>query len=449
EWAWSADRTRLVFTLQPGLRWHDGRLTTARDVAFTIDAARDPATGYPRYADLAEIAGVDPLGDTAVVIRFQRPQPSFPLVFAELPIVPAHLLGATPARDMRRAAFNDAPVGNGPFRFVERRAKQRWVFERNPAFPDALGGPPRVARLVIAVVDEPATKFAGLVAGELDVAGIAPSMAELVRRDPSLRAVDYAILFSTAIIFNVAKSPFDDPRVRRAISLSLDRRRIIDAALAGFAVPAGGPVPPTHPYGAPADSTRDASRADSLLDAAGWRRGPDGRRARQGRTFAMELLTVGSGDNAIEQLIQGDLGARGITVDIRQREMGAFLSEARAERRTFDALFTGIPGDLSLAYLSAMYDSRLAGGALDYAGYHTPRLDSLLERARTAQSDAAARAAWLAVQRELAAATPAAWVYHARGLQGMSRRLQGVKMDLRGEMTTIAEWHIAAERDTR
>jgi peptide/nickel transport system substrate-binding protein len=127
-------------------------------------------------------------------------------------------------------------------------------------------------------------------------------------------------------------------------------------------------------------------------------------------------------------------------MEIRQLELGAFLTAARARPPAFDALVTGIPGDPSLAYLAAMYDSRLAGGALDYAGFHTPALDSLLDAARTARDEAARRAAWHAVQRELARETPAAWLYHSRGVQGLSRRLHGVTMDLRGELATVARW---------
>jgi ABC-type transport system substrate-binding protein len=149
---------------------------------------------------------------------------------------------------------------------------------------------------------------------------------------------------------------------------------------------------------------------------------------------------VGSAGNAVEQLIQADLAAIGIRMEIRQREMASFLAEARAQPKRFDALFTGIVGDVSLAYISAMYDSRLAGGALDYGGYHTPHLDSLLARARAAPDGAPARDAWLAVQRELAAQLPAVWVYHSRGVQGLSRRLHGVRMDLRGELVTLHDW---------
>jgi len=443
-WRWSRDSTRLTFHLAPGLRWHDGAPTSARDVAFTLDAARDPATGYPRYADLADVESVTAADDSTVVIHFARPATHFPLVLCELPIAPEHLLRDVPRARMRESVFNMYPVGNGPFRFVERRPGQRWVFERNADFPRELGGPPTLERIVIAVVDEAATKFAGLVSGELDVAGISPSMAHLVASDASLRVADYPTLSSSAMIFNTARAPFDDVRVRRAIGVSIDRARLIQAALAGYATPADGPLPTGHPYAAPERPALDTALADSLLDAAGWRRGTGGLRERGGRQLRFDLLTVGSAGNAVEQIIQADLAAVGIRMEIRQREMASFLAEARARPKRFDALFTGIVGDLSLAYISAMYDSRLAGGALDYGGYHTPRLDSLLSRARAAPDGATARDAWLAVQRELVEQAPAVWVYHSRGVQGLSRRLHGVRMDLRGELVTLHDWSAAA-----
>jgi peptide/nickel transport system substrate-binding protein len=247
---------------------------------------------------------------------------------------------------------------------------------------------------------------------------------------------------SYAIVFNVSRPPFDDARVRRAISLALDRRRVIAGALAGYGTPAAGPVAPDHPYAAPDTAVHDSASADSLLDAAGWRRGSTGIRGRNGQPFTFELLTVGSADNAVEQLMQADLSTVGIRMEIRQREMTSFLAQARARPRNFDALFTGISGDLSLSYLSAMYDSRFSGSVLDYGGYHTSQLDSLLAQARNAPEPSMARSAWLAVQRALADDAPAVWVYHARGVQGLSRRLDGVRMDLRGELFSLHDWHV-------
>ena len=444
-WRWSADRRVLTLDLHPSLRWHDGTPTTARDVVFTIDAARDPATGYPRYGDLAGVQAVAAPDDTTVVVRFATPQAEFPLVFAELPVLPAHLLAEVPRAGMRRAGFNLAPVGNGPFRFVAREAGRRWVFERNADFPLAMGGPPAIRRFVVAIVDEATTKFAGLVSGELDVAGIGPLQAELVANDPALRVLTYPVLFASTIVLNTSQPPFDDPRVRHALSFAIDRERVIDAALAGYAVPAAGPVPPDNPLALPDSARRDPVAADSLLDAAGWPRGPDVWRERDGRRLEFTLLTVGSADNAIEQLIQADLADRGIRMEIRQMEMGAFLGEARASEKRFDALITGIPGDLSLSYVAAMFDGHLGGGALDFGGFHTPRLDRLFAAIRAAPDEATIRATWLEVQRELAREMPAVWIYHSRGLQGLSRRLQGVVMDLRGELVTLADWTIGAD----
>ncbi|MFI5245939.1 MAG: peptide ABC transporter substrate-binding protein, partial [Gemmatimonadales bacterium] len=374
-WSFSADRRELTFRLVSALRWHDGKPTTSQDVAFTLLAARDPRTGYSRAGDLASLDSVLTPDDSTAVLHFRTPLTELPLVLCELPMLPEHLLRDVRREDMRRAAFNLAPVGNGPFRFVERVAGQRWVFARNEEFPTALGGPPHLEELVVAVVDEPTTKFAGLASGDLDIAGIAPNMAALAQRDPTMRVLDYPVLQASGLLFNTHRPPFDDVRVRRAIDLSVDRDRIVKAALAGYARSASGPVAPESPFARARESTRNPRAADSLLDAAGWHRDAGGKRAngqvvsgartRDGRPLVVELLTVGSGDQAVEQLVQGDLAERGIRMEIRVVEFGAFLARARAEPKTFDLLLTGVPGDLSLAYLSAMYDGRQRGSALD------------------------------------------------------------------------------------
>lgn len=441
-WRWSADRRTLTLALHSAVRWHDGVPTTARDVAFTLRVARDPSAGFARAADLAPVVSARAVNDTSVELRFANPQREIPAILCELPIIPEHLLRDAPPAAMRAHPFSTAPTGNGPFRFVTRVPGQSWTFARNDEFPQELGGPPIVRELVVAVVDEATTKFAGLAAGDLDFAGIGPTMASLADRDPMIDVMDYPVLFATALVFNVQRPPFDDERVRRAVDLSLDRERIISAALAGYATPASGPVPPENPLYVPGSRSGGAALADSLLDAAGWLRRGDGWRARS-EPLRLELLTVGSGDNAVEQLIQSDLAERGIRVSIRQMEMAAFLTRVRAPRKDFDMVVTGIPGDLSLGYLRSMYESAFRGGALDYSAFHSPELDAAFSKATLATTDEALRAAWAEVQAELARRVPAAWIYHSRGLQGVSSRMRGVRMDLRGEMATVAQWSVA------
>lgn len=438
-WTWDAKRTSVEFVLDSTLRWHDGVRTTGSDVRFTIEAVQNRELGSPRAGDLAIVDSVRARGDDTVKFFFRQPLAALPVVFAELPLVPQHILDTVPPARWRGHAFSTAPVGNGPFRFVDRIPGRRWRFARNDSFPRALGGPPALRQLVVAVVDEAATKYAGLVSGELDLAGVSPTMAHLVARDPSLALVTPPALFSTILAFNTTKPPFDDARVRRAVSLALDRARIVKAAVAGYATPASGAVPPGLPFYVAREPWHDTRMADLLLDEAGWRRSGNGVRTRAGTLLKVELITVGSGDLAVEQLVQADLASRGIDVHVRVAEMASFLSIVRSPDKHFDFALTGVPGDLALGQLSALFASSQRGGALDYTAFHAPVLDSALARARAAPAEGAA-SAWNEVDRILSDSAPVAWIYHARGVQGRSRRLNGVVMDLRGELVSVTRW---------
>lgn len=445
---WDWDRTRRVVTLSlhQGLRWHDGQPTTAADVAFTYAAAGDTALGSPRAGDVAAMDSVIAVDAHTVRIVFREPRATLPTVLAELPIVPRHLLDTVPHAQWRAHPYATAPVGNGPFRFVSRTAGRQWRLVRHDDFPAALGGPPRLRHIVVAIVDEATTKFSGLVSGELDVAGVSPTMAHLVKQDPALVLMTPPALFSTVLAFNTTRAPFNDERVRRAVSHALDRTRIVRAAVAGYATPSSGAIPPGLPYPVSALAPPDTQLADSLLTAAGWTRPRNPLnprvppvRQRSGQELSITLLTVGSGDMAVEQLLQADLAAIGVKLTIRVMELASFLTTIRAPQKQFDAVVTGIPGDIALGHLSALFSSAQQGGALDYTGYHAPALDRALAFAQRAAPDSAS-AAWRDVDTELQRRMPVAWLYHARGVQGRSARLDGVVMDLRGELVSITKW---------
>ncbi|HEX9894562.1 MAG TPA: ABC transporter substrate-binding protein [Gemmatimonadales bacterium] len=398
-WEWSADSTRLTLRLYPELRWHDGVRTTAYDVAWTLEAARDPATGYPRQLDLAGLTAIEPDDDTTLVLQFAGRQSGIPDVLTDLAILPEHLLDTVPRNELRRAQWNRRPVGNGPFRFVAHQPNRRWVFEANPEFPAELGGPPRLARFVIAVVDEPTTKLAALTSGELDLAGIHPGHADFVRRDPNLRVLDYPLLFTYALVLNLRRPPFDRPLVRRALSLVIDRRAIVDGALFGFGTPADGPLPPPL---AP-DSLKPAlfapGRAIPLLGE---------------QSLRFELLTVGSGEAALEQMLQAQMALVGIRAEIRQLELSTYLDRIQGASHNFEAAVMGVSGDLGLGHLAPLLELTGLGAGADRATRIRLFTDSL----------------------------PALFLYHARGVQGINRRVQGVHMDLRGELVTLSHWWV-------
>jgi peptide/nickel transport system substrate-binding protein len=176
---------------------------------------------------------------------------------------------------------------------------------------------------------------------------------------------------------------------------------MVDGYLYGFGTAAWGPVPPDLPgYLPPAHPPGGADTARALL---------------RGRHVEFEMLTVGSGEAALEQMIQARLSAIGVTARIRQLELAAFLDRTYGPRHEFEAAVLGVPGDAGLGYLAPL---------ADLAGVTVPT-----------DADSA--------QRTFAREVPVAFLYHARGLQGMSRRLQGVRMDLRGELPTVHDWWVA------
>jgi peptide/nickel transport system substrate-binding protein len=340
--------------------------------------------------------------DSTVVLHFTEPRgpDAFPDVLTDLAILPAHLLDTVPRARLREAEWNVHPVGNGPFRFVAHEPSRRWVFAANPEFPAALGGPPPLERLIVVVVDEPMIKLSALVAGELDFAGVSPQHAAFVRRHATLAIRDYPLIFPYGLVFNTRRPPFDDARVRLAAALAIDRREIVDGYLFGFAAVADGPVPPGLPRYLPVPAVPLAP------DSA--------RRLLAGRRPRFEILTVGSGEAALEQMIQARLAVVGFDVSIRQLELSAFLDRVYGPRHDFTAAVMGIPGDPGLGYLQPLGD---------LTGIPVP-------------SDP------VAAQRLFAAQLPVVWLYHARGVQGMNQRVLDVRMDLRGELPTVARWHV-------
>jgi peptide/nickel transport system substrate-binding protein len=407
-WQWSDDRRELTFVLRADVRWHDGQPTTARDVAWTLRAAQDPAVGYPRLSDLADLTTVKAENDSVVRLAFLRSQPRMPDVFTDLAILPEHLLRGTSGSRMREAAWNRAPVGNGPYRFVRHDPNRRWVFARNPDFPTELGGPPKLARLVLAVVDEPTTKLAALVSGELDFAGIQPGHAAFVRSDPQLAVLDYPLLFTYGLVLNTRRPPFDRLEVRRAVADAIDRQEIVEAHVYGFGTPATGPLEVGRAGGA--GGSGGAGGAGGVV------------RVREGTSHpappappaSFEILTAGSGEGTLEQLVQAQLARVGIHVRIRQLELSTFLARLYGPAHDFDAAILGIPGDLGQGYLRPL--AELAG---------LPAGPNIA-----------------AVQQMLVDSAPVVFLYHARGVQGANRRVRGVQMDLRGELPTVNHWWV-------
>ncbi len=453
-WEVSDDGTTLTFRLRDDVRWHDGERTDAHDVAFTFRRATDPTTGFPntQYFNFYET------GDEAVevvdsfTVRFRmRSHVDVLDTWRNVPIMPEHLLGDVPAEELRRHPYGTVcPVGNGPFVFREHRQDASWSFEANPVFPEELGGRPYVDRYVYRIIPEEATLLTELLTGSVDVQiGTRPDQADRIREAQGVELHSYRSRQYTFIAWNTRLPELSDPRVRRALAVGVDRRRIVEASRRGFGRVANTPVPPFH--WAYDDSFRDAlpydpARARRLLDEAGWTdRDDDGvRENAEGvpLSITVEFNSESQQRQDIAEIMQAQLREVGVEIEPRAAEYGALVQRVtNTENRDFEGVILSFTVDFRLDD-SQLFHSRAADRPFGFAGLQRPDVDRLLDTLPVIRDREEARPLWREYQEKIVEYQPYMFVYFQERLLGVRSRVRGVEADARGDWVTIHEWWI-------
>ena len=443
--------TGVVFHLRRDVRWHDGVPTTAADVVFTYERVKDPETTFPNPEYFQLWTAVE--ATDSFTVRFSFQPHMDPLAgWAFTPIAPAHLLDSIPSSRMQQASFNRAPVGNGPFRFVEYRQNDRWVFEANPDFPEDLGGRPYLDRVVWRPIPDGSAQITELRTGAADIV-LTPIADQYVavKDMPGFRGIDKQGRQYANAIWNSRVPPLDDARVRLALGLAINRQQIIDVLREGYGAQAVGPIGPSHwafdetveplPY-AP-DSARALLRAagiedrddDGILDL------PDG------EPFDIELkIPAGSVINRdMAELIRGDLARIGVRVETRPTDWGTMIEDFTSPDRRFEAILLGFETDFRVNLYDTFHSGAL-GTPNQFASYSNPRVDSLIDRTRLARTMSEARPLYAEIQRILRDEQPWSFLYYYPDLVLLNDRLQGVEMDDRGGLMSISKWWVTRSR---
>lgn len=310
-WEHSPDHWEYTFHLRTDIRWHDGVPVTAHDVKFSLDLLTHP--------DVAELGAIEAtvVNDSTVRIRAEDPRWFYIITY-----FPRHVLAGLEPRRFWEWEFWTRPVGNGPYRFVRYVPETMMEFEANP---DYYAGKPRIERVILKFVGD--AGLTELLAGNVDIASCLYTQIPRIEADPRFRLYrsDPPGGYVHAVYWKADHALFSDPRVRRALTLAMDRRALLQILNLPQDLPITdgvftdrqlrrGEWPSPLPY--------DPDEARALLEAAEWRdRDGDGIRERDGRTFEF-TATVSSGPamTALAVFIQAQLRRVGVQMHIQHFE---------------------------------------------------------------------------------------------------------------------------------
>jgi peptide/nickel transport system substrate-binding protein len=403
-WSWQDNFRNLVFFLRKNVTWHDGKPFTARDVKHTFDMVREAPDSAakmrtsPRKDWYANVEAIETPEPHTVVFRLRKPQPSLLLMFASgySPVYPAHV----PIADLRQRC-----VGTGPFRQKEYLRGQLIELERNPSYfvPDR----PYLDGIRYTIIRERGTRLAALQAGRIEAflpLEMTKAMADAAKAQaPSLVITEIGQNGSDNVIVNHKRAPFDNPVVRQAVNLALDRNAYVRGVRQNGAVTGAALMPkPLGFWGLPdaelrtlagyRDPAKDKAEAKQLLAKAGY--GPD-------KPLRIDLVTRTLPIYLdLASFVVDQLRLIGMEATLKQLDTAAWFPALSRRDFQIGANLTAGGFDDPDAYL---FENYKCGSPRNYTDYCNEEMDRLIDE-QSQELDRAKRLRLVAdIQRKLEA----------------------------------------------
>lgn len=414
-WSWSADNLALTMKLRPGVKFQDGEALDAAAVKVNLDRYR--TAGYSlRKGELAAVSSVEVVDPLTVVLHLSAPNAPLLAVLADR----AGMMLSPKAL----AASGDKPAENpvcaGPFRFVERVAQDHITLDRFAGYWDASNV--FLDRIVYRPIPNTAIKLVNLVSGQLDlIERMAASDVPAVKANAALRFLPQPGVAYQGILFNVghgpaAKTPLgENPKVRRAFEMAIDRAALNQVAFEGTQTPSNQFEAPNTPYWDPAFpvKARDVEGAKRLLKEAGL--------SRVALTLEVDNSPVSV---QVGELIQSMTAEAGFDVKLLAQEANANVAAAKAGE--FDAYVVIWSGRADPDGNVSIWLAK--NGFLNWGSYDNPAHDGLLSQARAVTDPAQRRALYAKADAIAQADMPMAVLFHQTWLFAASRKLSGFNL---------------------
>jgi peptide/nickel transport system substrate-binding protein len=441
-WSVSEDGLEIIFYLRKGVRWHDGRPFTSRDVKFTYECLIDPGIRTPYGGDFIMVKEFQVVDDHTVKVTYKEPF-SPGLSSWGMNIMPEHLLKTD---DLNNTRFSRNPVGTGPYKFKSWQTAEKIELVSNH---DYFEGRPYIDRYIYKIIPDQATLFLELRAGGVDFSSLTP--LQFSRQTESgffkknFQKFHYPSFGYTYMGYNLKDRRFGDIRVRKAINCAVDKEEIVRGVLFGLGSAATGPfIPESWAYNKEVRPVGyDPDTARRLLKDAGWEDSDgDGVLEKNGEKFSFTVITNQGNEQRrmTAEIIQRRLKEVGIDMKIKVIEWSAFVSEF-IDKRRFDAVLLGWSLSLDPDMYDIWHSSRTKEGEFNFVGYSNSEVDELLlEGRRTFDQEKRARI-YHRIHEILYEEQPYLFLYVPDSLPIVHTRFKGIEQGIGGIGHNFIKWY--------
>jgi len=413
------DPLTYVFHLHPGVRFHDGRTLTARDVKWTFDSLLQGKIRSTKAANYKLVDRIEAPDDRTVI--FHLKEADAPLLWN----LSDGAMGIVPYGSGDE--ITQHPIGSGPFKFVSAETDREVVLERNDNY---WGQKAKLARVRFAVVPDETTEALELRKGTGDAAlnAITPDTVVALARDPNLEVEHAPGTRLAYLAFNLRDPILKDARVRQAIAYALDRGPMIEYLWRGLAQPARSVLPAqSWAYnGDVATYQHDPEKARQLLDAAGYQ-------AVNGVRFHITMKTsTDPNTRLMVAVMQQQLREAEIALDIRSFEFATFFADVQHGAFQMYGL-RWIGGNEDPDIFEYAFDSaKFPPNGANRGYYSNPKVDELIEKARREIDPKIRKPLYAVVQRILADEVPSINLWYLDNVLVHTRRVRNLKLNPAG-----------------
>lgn len=423
--------TLIEFKLRRGVKWHDGRAFSARDVLFTYNLIKSPATITPYASDFRVVKSVTLIDEYTLRVAYEKPYFKALEVWM-MGIVPEHVLKNE--KDIMGSKFNTHPIGTGPYTLKTFEFSKQIVLEANPTYFEHK---PKIDKIVFHVISDPMTRFLMLKSAQIDIDGLDPMQYER-QLDPQFKG-QFATLelpshTYTYLGFNLRLKKFQDPRVREALSLAIDRQALIDILFLKHGRVCTGPfLPGSKGFNGEIRAPKhNLERAKALLKAAGY-----------DSVHPLEFEIATSNSNAIRpyaaEILQRQLLDVGVKVTLRVMEWQAFLNTVVVPRK-FDTVLLGWALSLTPDPYALWHSKSDVPGGFNLVGYHSQKTDRLIERMESSTDAETIAALQRQIFGEIVGDNPYLFLVIPNEINVYSRRISGIQPTINGIWEEYIDW---------